>query len=155
MQTQTNTQSAYGPMPDVTARISSIKPDGALRARGTLNIGGHFIVRNVRLMEGKNGPYLAMPGYKLGSDGWQDHCYGLSKEFQAKMLATMQHAYEQSLSQTQAAVQRHDGQNPQSHDAEQAPKDQAEQPTPYDGPGHGAPGYDVPAYDAGQQMVAM
>lgn len=149
MQTQANTQNNvpakdYGPMPSVTAKISSIKPEGAVRARCSLNIGGHFIVRGVRLMEGKNGHYLSMPGYRLAGDGWQDNCYGLSKEFQAKMLGTVVNAYEQTLAQTQATVQRQEGQESQAGETGQPRQEAAE-----------APAYETPAYDAGMQGLAM
>lgn len=127
---QTTQPHNYGPMPDVKARISSIAPEGAVRARCSLNIGGHFIVRGVKLVEGKNGPFLSMPGYKLGNDSFQENCYGLSKEFQNKMLDTVLDEYNQALGQAQQAGQRTDGREPP------APFEQASQ-------------------EAGPQMAAM
>lgn len=84
---------------DVKVRIHSIKPEGSMRAQCSLELGGCFAVRGVRLMDGANGHFLSMPSYKSG-DGYKDLCFPVTKEFREKLLDTVVQEYEQALEQT-------------------------------------------------------
>ncbi len=65
---------SYIPPMDVSVRINSMQPEGATRARLSLNLGGVFAVRGVKLMDGRNGPFLSMPSYK-GGESFKDVCF--------------------------------------------------------------------------------
>lgn len=47
---------------------------GSCLAHLSMTLGECFAVRGIRLMEGKNGPFLSFPSYKA-KDGYQDICF--------------------------------------------------------------------------------
>ena len=89
----------------VKVRIHSISPAGSLRARCSLELGGCFAVRGVKLMECKNGLYLSMPSYKVG-DEYKNHCFPVTAAFHQTLLDAVAQEYEQSLGQAQTRSRR-------------------------------------------------
>lgn len=125
---KTPLDNAYIPPMDVSVRINSIKPEGATRARLSLNLGGVFAVRGVKLMDGANGYFLNMPSYKVG-ESYKDTCFSFDSKFTQYMTNCVVQDYEQALEQTHMASQN----RPEQH----------------------AASYDAPSQDAGQQMAGM
>ena len=83
--TDTTPEKTALPIPSLTVKLR--KYDGnqgeskaELLAFVDLTIGGHFVIRGVRLLEGENGPFVAMPSQK-GKDGkWYDIGFPVTKE---------------------------------------------------------------------------
>ena len=89
--------SQYPPI-HVDVRIHSIKTQGNVLANATANLNGCFAIRGIRVMDGKNGPYVAMPDYKSG-DSYKDICFPCTKEFKQEFDQTVLDAYQQALTQ--------------------------------------------------------
>ena len=89
--------SKYPPI-HVDVRIHSIKTQGNVLANATANLNGCFAIRGIRVMDGKNGPYVAMPDYKSG-DRYKDICFPCTKEFKQEFDQTVLDAYQQALTQ--------------------------------------------------------
>lgn len=93
----------YPPL-HVDVRIHSIKTQGSVLANATANLNGCFAIRGIRVMDGKNGPYVAMPDYKSG-DSYKDICFPCTKEFKQEFDQTVLNAYQQELSMPQQRQQ--------------------------------------------------
>ena len=66
--------------PAVEMRVNRLGTgDGHCLAHLSVTLGGVFAVRGLRLMEGKNGPFLNFPSYKSGN-GYQDICFPVSAQ---------------------------------------------------------------------------
>ena len=95
---QANTPAPQYPPIHVDVRIRSIKTQGNVLANATANLNGCFAIRGIRVMDGKNGPYVAMPDYKSG-DGYKDICFPCTKEFKQEFDQSVLDAYQQALTQ--------------------------------------------------------
>ena len=96
--TQENALAPQYPPVHVDVRIHSIKTQGYVLANASANLNGCFAIRGIRVMEGKNGPYVAMPDYKSGGS-YKDICFPCTKEFKKEFDQTVLDAYQQSLTQ--------------------------------------------------------
>ncbi len=95
---QENTPAPQYPPLHVQVRIHAIKTQGNVLANATANLNGQFAVRGIRVMNGKNGPYVAMPDYKSG-DGYKDICFPCTKEFKQEFDQSVLDSYQQALTQ--------------------------------------------------------
>ena len=93
---QENTPAPQYPPLYVQVRIHAIKTQGNVLANATANLNGQFAVRGIRVMNGKNGPYVAMPDYKSGD---KDICFPCTKEFKQEFDQSVLDAYQQALTQ--------------------------------------------------------
>lgn len=90
-------------------RIHAVYQEGSCRAIASANINGSFAVRGIKVMEGANGLFAAMPSYKTGNGEYKDICFPCTKEARARMNEAVLNAYYQHLSQGQG-VQGQKGQ---------------------------------------------
>jgi len=95
---------AVQPMPPmkVDVKISSIRPEGNIRAYASINLNDCFAIRNVKIMDGTNGLFIAMPSYKSGTSGeYKDVCFPVTKAFREQINKAVIDAYHQTLAQSQ------------------------------------------------------
>ena len=120
------------------------RPEGNLKAIGTISINDDFIVRGVRVVDGENGLFVAMPSQKVG-DGYRDVCFPKSAELREEINSKVLEAYEQTLAEEQGQNQEAEetkkgakkGRTQKSHtESEQANEDMQEEPeeAPEEGP---------------------
>jgi stage V sporulation protein G len=86
------------PDTEVDVRILSLRDEGSLRATASANLNGVFAIRNIKVMEGKNGLFVSMPSFKVGDD-YKDIAFPVTKDFREKFNAAVLDAYEQRLEQ--------------------------------------------------------
>ena len=85
----------------VEMKVRSLGDGEKCLAYFSANLGGAFAVRGLRLMEGKNGPFLNFPSYKAG-DGYRDICFPITAQLRQQMTDSAVEAYRQALAQHQA-----------------------------------------------------
>ena len=88
---------------------------GNTLAMASLTIGGCFAVRGVKVVQGRNGPFVSMPQAKDGKGGYQDICFPISREVREQVSRLVLDKYNAQLSKTQpqnAAPQRNPNQYP-------------------------------------------
>ncbi len=85
----------------VDVKIGSIRPEGAIRATASVNLNDCFAIRNVKVMEGSNGLFAAMPSYKAGNGEYKDICFPVTREFRQQLNDAVISAYQQTLTQSQ------------------------------------------------------
>jgi len=75
-------------------RIHRLEGDSRLKAFADVSFAGVFLVKGLRILEGKNGLFVGMPSEK-GKDGkWYDTAFPLTKEFRELLTDTVLSAYE-------------------------------------------------------------
>lgn len=97
-------------------RIHSIKPSEAVKATASVNINGMFAIRGVKIVEGSNGLFIAMPSYKSGNE-YKDICFPITAECREQLHAALMKAYEDAIMQGQTSVAKH-------HEMKQPPEGQ-------------------------------
>lgn len=97
-------------------RIHSIKPSEAVKATASVNINGMFAIRGVKIVEGSNGLFVAMPSYKAGGE-YKDICFPITAECREQLHTALMKAYEDAIMQGQTSVTKH-------HEMRQPPEGQ-------------------------------
>ena len=88
----------------VTAEIKKIFDNsGKTKAAASITIEGVFVVRGVRLVDGKNGLFISMPSHKTVDGEYIDICFPISNETRLLILDTVIAAYEKALSEQDEA----------------------------------------------------
>ena len=62
-------------------RIRKVEGEGKLRAYVTVTFDSCFVVHNVKIIEGKNGLFIAMPSRKTANGEYKDVAHPISPEF--------------------------------------------------------------------------
>ena len=62
-------------------RIRKVEGGGKLRAYVTVTFDDCFVVHNVKVIEGKTGPFIAMPSRKTSSGEYKDVDHPISPDF--------------------------------------------------------------------------
>lgn len=76
--------------------------DSNVLAYADLSIGGSFVVKGIKIMDGSNGAFVSMPNYKtnkLDENGgaiYQDVCFPITKEAREKIFSNIISAYDGS-----------------------------------------------------------
>ena len=83
---------------NITVKIHSVRSDGPTLANASVDLNGVFAIRGVKIMQGKNGPFVSMPSYKAGNE-YRDVCFPCTKEFRAEFQNAVLGAYQQQLGQ--------------------------------------------------------
>ena len=85
------------PLPmEMDVRIHSFNTSGKVLANASVTLGGCFAVRNLRIVEGAKGLFVAMPSYQT-DEGLKDVCFPCTKEFRQQFQDTVLAAYRQEL----------------------------------------------------------
>lgn len=93
-------------------RIHSIRPEGSIRATASVNVGGEFAIRNIKVMDGSKGLFVSMPSYKAANGEYKDICFPITKESRERLNSAVFSAYEQALLQNQAQTAKQEPPEP-------------------------------------------
>jgi len=66
-------------------RIRKVASEGKLKAYVTVTFDSCFVVHNVKVIEGKNGLFIAMPSRKTRSGDYKDVAHPISPEFRNEL----------------------------------------------------------------------
>lgn len=84
----------------ITAEIRSIfQEDGKLKAVSSLVIEDCFVVKNVRVIEGKNGLFVSMPSRQNADGKYSDICFPIVPEVREQIEKTVLDAYREALAE--------------------------------------------------------
>ncbi len=101
-------------LPNMSAKVYPTKDPkqekGSILAFANVDLGGCFAVNGIKIVEGKEGPFVSMPSQK-GRDGkFHDICFPTTAEMREAINAVVMDAYQGVLEQQAAlatqAVQR-------------------------------------------------
>jgi len=75
-------------------RLHRLSGDSTLKAFADVSFAGAFIVKGLKVVQGKNGLFVGMPR-EQGKDGkWYDTAHPLTKEFRQALSEVVLEAYE-------------------------------------------------------------
>ena len=82
----------------IDVRINSLTPgESNVKAIASANLDDCFAVKNIRVIEGKNGLFVSMPSYK-GADGeYHDLCFPTTPEMRKQLNNAVSEAYKQAI----------------------------------------------------------
>ncbi len=80
---------------EITAKVYPVKePKENLLAFASLNLGSGFAVQGVKVLQGKNGPFVAMPQMKNSKGEWHDIAFPTTKESRAAVNRVVLEEYQ-------------------------------------------------------------
>ena len=83
---------------DITdIRIRRVSADGKLRAYVTVTFEDCFVVHNVKVIEGKNGAFIAMPSRKTKTGEYKDVAHPINSDFRGLLQKRILEEYEKAL----------------------------------------------------------
>ncbi len=66
-------------------RVRKVTTDGKLKAYVTVTFDNEFVVHNVKVIEGKNGAFIAMPSRKTKSGEYKDVAHPINSDFRGAL----------------------------------------------------------------------
>lgn len=95
---------------DLEVKVYPTQREGNILATANITLGGCFAVKGLRVMDSKNGIFIAMPDRKDGQGKFQDICHPTTKEMReainSAVLGEYQRAVERIASRGEQAMQR-------------------------------------------------
>lgn len=80
-------------------RIRKLDTESKLKAYVTITFDNSFVVHNVKIIDGKNGPFIAMPSRKTRSGEYKDVAHPINSDFRGKMQERILSEYEKALAE--------------------------------------------------------
>ena len=82
---------------DITdIRIRKVNADGKLKAYVTVTFDDSFVVHNVKIIEGENGVFIAMPSRKTKSGEYKDVAHPINTSFRTRLQDRILEEYEKA-----------------------------------------------------------
>lgn len=79
---------------DITdIRIRKVAADGKLKAYVTVTFDDCFVVHNVKVIEGKNGAFIAMPSRKTKTGEYKDVAHPINSDFRGLLQSKILEEY--------------------------------------------------------------
>ena len=78
-------------------RIRKVNDDGKMKAVVSVTFDDEFVVHDIKVIEGQNGLFIAMPSRKMGEGDFRDIAHPLTSETRNRIKAAIFEAYEKAL----------------------------------------------------------
>lgn len=89
-------------------RFVRVDGDGSLRAFCDVAVNRTLIIRGVRVVQGRTGPFVSMPRQQSKSGKWYDSVVPLSRETNLKLKRAVLDAFESNSSDEMKGDGEHD-----------------------------------------------
>ena len=77
-------------------RVRKVEQGGKLKAYVTVTFDDQFVVHNIKIIEGQEGNFIAMPSRQLSSGEFKDIVHPITSSFREELQATIMKAYEEA-----------------------------------------------------------
>ena len=102
----------------IDVKITSLNPgNGATKAYASINLDEAIAIRNIRVVEGKNGLFASMPSSQGSDKKFYDIVFPLTAELREEMNSAIVDAYQQTLVQLHGQSAGNFNQSEQSYEA--------------------------------------
>ena len=78
-------------------RVRKVNDDGKMKAVVSITFDDEFVVHDIKIIEGQNGLFVAMPSRKMGEGDFRDIAHPLVSETRNKIKDAIFEAYEKIL----------------------------------------------------------
>ena len=83
-------------------RIRKVSDEGKMKAIVSVTFDDEFVVHDVKIIEGQNGLFVAMPSRKMGEGDFRDIAHPLRSETRNKIKDAIFAEYEKLLKENEA-----------------------------------------------------
>ena len=80
-------------------RIRKISDDGKMKAVVSITFDDEFVVHDIKIIDGQNGLFIAMPSRKMGEGDFRDIAHPLVSETRNKIRDAIFEEYDKVLAQ--------------------------------------------------------
>ena len=88
---------------DITdVRIRKVNDEGKMKAIVSITFDDEFVVHDIKIIEGQNGPFIAMPSRKMSEGDFRDIAHPLVSETRNQIRDAIFEEYEKVLAQKSA-----------------------------------------------------
>ncbi len=84
-------------------RIRRINSDGKMKAVASITFDDEFVVHDIKIIDGQNGPFIAMPSRKVAEGDFRDIAHPLTSETRGRIKDAIFAEYEKVLAEGEAA----------------------------------------------------
>ena len=84
-------------------RIRRINSDGKMKAVASITFDDEFVVHDIKIIDGQNGPFIAMPSRKVAEGDFRDIAHPLTSETRGRIKDAIFTEYEKVLAEGEAA----------------------------------------------------
>ena len=70
---------------NIKAKVFKTKTETKIKGMANLTLDDCFVVKGLKVVEGKNGLFVAMPSQKVGEE-YQDTVFPITKEFRQEII---------------------------------------------------------------------
>lgn len=78
-------------------RLRKISEEGKMKAIVSVTFDGEFVVHDIKIIEGQNGLFIAMPSRKMADGEFRDIAHPINADTRQKMQDAIMNEYEKSL----------------------------------------------------------
>ena len=82
-------------------RVRKVSEEGKMKAVISITFDDEFVVHDIKIIEGQNGPFIAMPSRKMGEGDFRDIAHPLNSETRNKIKDAIFAEYEKYLQSSQ------------------------------------------------------
>ena len=83
---------------DITdVRVRKVNDDGKMKAVVSITFDEEFVVHDIKVIEGQNGLFIAMPSRKMGEGDFRDIAHPLNSDTRNKIREAIFKGYEKVL----------------------------------------------------------
>ncbi|MBQ6401879.1 MAG: septation regulator SpoVG [Firmicutes bacterium] len=86
-------------------RIRKVNDEGKMKAIVSITFDDEFVVHDIKIIEGQNGPFIAMPSRKMSEGDFRDIAHPLVSETRNKIRDAILEEYERVLAQKAAEAE--------------------------------------------------
>lgn len=80
-------------------RIRKISDDGKMRAVASITLDDEFVVHDIKIIDGQNGLFIAMPSKKMSDGAFRDVTHPICSEVRNQIKEQIFQAYEKMLTE--------------------------------------------------------
>jgi len=92
-------------------RVRKMTGEGKLKAYVTVTFDNCFVVHNLKIIEGREGCFIAMPSRQAGSAGYRDIAHPITPEFRGILQRQILEKYESGADDAEPAGPGEDSQD--------------------------------------------
>ena len=87
-------------------RVRRLNGDGKMKAIVSISFDDEFVVHDIKVIEGQNGLFIAMPSRRMGDGDFRDIAHPLISETRNKIKDAVLDAYEKALAEQENLPER-------------------------------------------------
>ncbi len=85
---------------DITdVRVRKVNDEGKMKAVVSITFDDEFVVHDIKIIEGQNGLFIAMPSRKMNEGDFRDIAHPLNSETRNKIKDVIFKAYDKALTE--------------------------------------------------------